>query len=293
MKLNVKEKLRNADWKQVWFTCFCVLFGNAVLAFGIAAFLIPHGIISDGTTGIGIVLNKTFPNFDTAWLILALNIILLLLGLVILGKKFFVTTVAGSILYPLFLEAIQQIPGIENLTENATLAAIMAGILCGIGLGLPMRVGSSTGGMDILALVFHRWFHIPISAGIYIFGFLVIGGQAIFSAPEKTILGVLLLIIETLLIEQIMLLGRAKVQIFAVSDKHEEIRQMLLNDLKFGVTMTAIETGHLEKKEQGVLCILSSRKLHETIERIRKVDPDAFVTVTKIREVHGRGYRED
>ena len=293
MKLNVKEKLRNADWKQVWFTCFCVLFGNAVLAFGIAAFLIPHGIISDGTTGIGIVLNKTFPNFDTAWLILALNIILLLLGLVILGKKFFVTTVAGSILYPLFLEAIQQIPGIENLTENATLAAIMAGILCGIGLGLPMRVGSSTGGMDILALVFHRWFHIPISVGIYIFGFLVIGGQAIFSAPEKTILGVLLLIIETLLIEQIMLLGRAKVQIFAVSDKHEEIRQMLLNDLKFGVTMTAIETGHLEKKEQGVLCILSSRKLHETIERIRKVDPDAFVTVTKIREVHGRGYRED
>ena len=73
----------------------------------------------------------------------------------------------------------------------------------------------------------------------------------------------------------------------------EEIRQQLLNELKVGVTMTAIETGRLEKRQQGVLCILSPRKLHEAIGLIRKADPDAFLTVTKIREVHGRGYRED
>ena len=289
----IQERLKNIDGKQVLITCFCVLFGNALLAFGIAAFLIPHGILSDGTTGIGIVLNKTFPGWDTAWLILALNVILLFFGLVILGKKFFLTTVAGSILYPLWLEAFQQIPGIGRLTESATLAAIMGGILIGIGMGLPMRVGSSTGGMDILALVLHRWFHIPVSVGIYIFGFLVIGGQALFSPPEKTILGVLLLLIETLLIERILLLGRAKVQIFVVSDQHEAIRQLLLHDLKCGVTMTAIETGRLAKKQQGVISILSSRKLHETVEKIRKVAPDAFITVTKIREVHGRGYREE
>lgn len=287
------ERIKGANWKQVCLTGFCVLFGNALLAFGIAAFLIPNGIISDGTTGIGIVLHKSFPNLNTAWLILSLNVFLLFFGFAILGKKFFLTTVAGSVLYPLFLAAFQKIPGITSLTENATLAAIMGGILIGIGMGLSMRVGSSTGGMDILALVMHRWFHIPVSVGIYAFGFLVIGGQAIFSPPEKAILGVLLLIIETLLIEQIMLLGRAKVQLFAVSDQHEKIRQLLLEKMQFGVTMTAIETGHLKKRQQGILCILSSRKLHETIERIRRIDPDAFITVTKIREVHGRGFREE
>lgn len=273
--------------------CICVLIGNALLAFGIAAFLIPHDILSDGTTGIGIFLNKLFPNIDTAWLILVLNLVLLFFGTVILGKKFFVTTVAGSILYPLMLAGFQRIPGIDALTEDATLAAICGGIVIGVGMGLTMRVGSSTGGMDILALVAHRWFHVPVSAGIYVLGFLVIGGQAFFSSSEKALLGVLLLILESLLIERVILIGKAQVQLFVVSDRHEEIRQQLLNKLNVGVTMAAIETGRLEKQQQGVLCILSPRKLHEAIALIRNTDPDAFLTVTKIREVHGRGYRED
>lgn len=273
-------------------TCFCVLFGNALLAFGVAAFLIPHEILSDGTTGIGIVLNKLFPDYDTAWLILALNILLLLLGAFVLGKKFFITTVAGSVLYPVMLAGFQRIPEITSLTDDATLAAIIGGFLIGAGMGLTIRVGSSTGGMDILALLLHRWFHIPVSAAIYALGFLVIGGQAIFSPPEKTLLGILLLVIESLLIEQTILIGKAQVQIFAVSDRYDEIRRRLLNDLMAGVTMTSIETGHLEKKQQGVLCILPARKLQEATRIILQTDPNTFLTVTKIREVHGRGYRE-
>lgn len=293
MKLSWKKYIRELSPSRVLFTCVCVLLGNALLAFGIAAFLIPHEILSDGTTGIGIFLNKLFPKYDAAWLILALNILLLLFGMVVLGKKFFVTTIAGSVLYPLMLAGFQRIPGIDRMTDDPTLAAIVAGIVIGVGMGLTMRVGSSTGGMDILALIAHRWFHVPISAGIYVLGFLVIGGQAFFSSANKAILGILLLILESLLIERVILIGKAQVQLFVVSDRHEEIRQQLLNELKVGVTMTAIETGRLEKRQQGVLCILSPRKLHEAIGLIRKADPDAFLTVTKIREVHGRGYRED
>lgn len=289
----IKERVRTANWKRVLVTSASVFIGNAMLAFGIAAFLIPHDILSDGTTGIGIVLNKTFPDFDTAWLILALNILLLLFGLVVLGKKFFVTTVAGSILYPLMLAGIQRVPGVDALCSDPTLAAICGGMVIGAGMGLTMRVGSSTGGMDILALIIHRWFHVPVSVGVYALGVLVIGGQAIFSPPEKTLLGVLLLLIETILIEQAILIGKTQVQIFVVSDRHEEIRQILLNRLNVGVTMTMIETGRLEKKQQGVLCILSPRKLHEATGLIRSIDADAFMTVTKIREVHGRGFRED
>ena len=287
-----KEKMRKTPG-QILLICACVFFGNALLAFGIAAFLIPHDILSDGTTGIGIFLNKVFPNFDTAWLILALNILLLFFGLAVLGKKFFLTTIAGSVLYPLMLAGFQRIPGIGSLTSDPTLAAISGGLVIGIGMGLTMRAGSSTGGMDILALIFHRWFHIPVSAGIYILGFVVIGGQAFLSDPNKAILGILLLIIESIMIEQMILIGKAQVQIFAVSDRYEEIRKLLLTELNLGVTMMTIETGHLEKQQQGILCILSPRRLHEANDLIRKVDPYAFVTVTKIREVHGRGFQED
>ena len=288
-----KEKIREQNPKRILLTCICVVFGNALLAFGIAAFLIPHEILSDGTTGIGIALNKAVPNFDTAWFILALNILLLFLGFAVLGKKFFLTTIAGSILYPVMLAGFQKIPEINTLTTDPTLAAIAGGLVIGIGMGLTMRAGSSTGGMDILALIFHRWFHIPVSAGLYILGFVVIGGQAFFSVPEKAVLGILLLAIESVMIEQMILIGKTQVQIFAVSDHYEEIRKQLLTKLNVGVTMMTIETGHLEKQQQGILCVLSPRKLHEANELIRKIDPIAFVTVTKIREVHGRGYQED
>ena len=289
----VGMKSQNKPLGHILMVSACVFFGNALLAFGIAAFLIPHEIISDGTTGIGIVLNKVFPNFDTAWLILALNILLLFFGFAVLGKKFFFTTIAGTILYPVMLAGFQRIPGIDSLTKDATLAAIIGGLVIGIGMGLTMRAGSSTGGMDILALVFHRWFHIPVSAGIYILGFTVIGGQAFFSAPEKAILGILLLVIESVMIEQVILIGKAQVQIFAVSDYYEEIRKLLLTELNLGVTMMTIETGHLEKQQQGILCILSPRRLHEATGLIQKIDPNAFITVTKIREVHGRGYNDE
>lgn len=280
------------NWKQLTITGLCILIGNALLAFGIAAFILPHNILSDGTTGIGIALGRIFPSFDPALAILILNILLLLFGLWVLGKKFFLTTIAGSLLYPLFLAGFERIPGIGTLTDDPTLAAISAGLIIGVGMGLTMRVGSSTGGMDIVALIAHHWFGLPISWMVNILGVLVIGAQAIWY-PQRALLGFLVLILESILIEQVIIVGKAQVQIFVVSDHYEEIREALLHSLNAGVTMTMIETGHLEKKQQGVLCVLHPRKLHEATELIRKMDPEAFLTVTKIREVHGRGFIEE
>ena len=280
------------NWKQLILTGICVLTGNALLAFGVAAFILPHNILSDGTTGIGIALGHAFPGFDPALAILILNIVLLLIGLLVLGKKFFLTTIAGSLLYPLFLAGLERIPNIGTLTDDPTLAAIAAGLVIGVGMGLTMRVGSSTGGTDIVVLIIHRWFGLPISWMVNILGVLIIGVQAIWY-PQRALLGFLMLILESILIEQVIIVGKAQVQLFVVSDRYEDIRESLLHSLNAGVTMTMIETGHLEKQQQGVLCVLHPRKLHDATELIRKIDPEAFLTVTKIREVHGRGFIEE
>lgn len=287
----MKQKIK-IPWRKMLLTGACVLLGNAILAFGVAAFILPQDILSDGTTGIGIALHRIFPGFDPAVAILILNVVLLLIGLLVLGKKFFLTTLAGTLLYPLFLAGFERIPGIDLLTDDPTLAAIAAGLIIGVGMGLTMRVGSSTGGMDIVALIAHRWFGVPVSAMVNVLGVVVIGAQAIFY-PQKALLGFLVLILESILIEQVIIIGKAQVQVFVVSDHYEEIRNQLLRTLNAGVTMTMIETGHLEKKQSGVLCVLHPRKLHEATELIRKIDPEAFVTVTKIREVHGRGFSEE
>ena len=276
--------------KRAAVTTLCMLAGNALLAFLVAAFIIPHDIIMGGTTGIGIVLSRVLPGLDVSLLILILNLLLLLLGLVVLGKKFFLTTVSSSVLYPVMLGGFQRIPNIENLTADPVLAAIFAGVLMGIALGLVMRVGSSTGGMDVLNLVFAHWFHLPVAIFVWLGDIIIVGGQALFSSSEKILLGILVLVLETIILDKAMILGKSQIQIFVVSEKFEAIRTMLLNEIEAGVTMTMIETGRLEKEQKGVLCVIPQRKLYNATHRIQDIDPLAFITITQINEVRGRGF---
>ena len=276
--------------KRAAVTTLCMLAGNALLAFLVAAFIIPHDIIMGGTTGIGIVLSRVLPGLDVSLLILILNLLLLILGLVVLGKKFFLTTVSSSVLYPVMLGGFQRIPNIENLTADPVLAAIFAGVLMGIALGLVMRVGSSTGGMDVLNLVFAHWFHLPVAIFVWLGDIIIVGGQALFSSSEKILLGILVLVLETIILDKAMILGKSQIQIFVVSEKFEAIRSMLLNEIEAGVTMTMIETGRLEKEQKGVLCVIPQRKLYNATRRIQDIDPLAFITITQINEVRGRGF---
>jgi uncharacterized membrane-anchored protein YitT (DUF2179 family) len=274
-------------------TIACLIAGNALLAFLVAAFIMPFGIIMGGTTGIGIVLESFWPSLDVALVVLVLNMALLLLGLVVLGRKFFVTTVASSIMYPVALGVMERIPGIESLTDDPVLAAIFAGCLMGIALGLVMRVGSSTGGMDVVALVLNHWFHLPLAALVYVTDFVVMGGQALFCNSQQILLGLLVLVLETILLDKTMLLGKSQIQLFVVSDQAEVIRETLLWKAEVGVTMLMLETGFRNTQGKGVLCVIPRRKLYDVTELVCSIDPEAFITISQINEVRGNGFTRE
>ena len=270
-------------------TCASILLGNAVLAFAIAAFTVPHGLIMGGVTGISLFLGR-FLDLDVAAIVLILNLLALVLGLVVLGRTFLLATVGSSLLYPLLLDLTQKIPGIGALTDDPLLASLLAGGLIGIAVGLVMRVGASTGGTDVLNLVLHKWFHLPVSVFVYLTDFTILGGQALFSQPEQILYGVVLLVVETFTLNRVMLLGQPQVQVFAISERYEELQKKLLVELQAGVTMVMIETGCAGQRQEGVLCVIPPRKLFAAKELIHAVDPDAFITVTRIQEVRGQGF---
>lgn len=271
-------------------TGISILAGNALLALTVAAFMIPHDILMGGTSGIGITISRFFPELDVALLILILNIVLLITGGLILGWKFAATTVASSILYPLFLALFQRIPGITEFTDNSLLAAIFGGVLLGTALGLVMRVGSSTGGMDVVVLILNKWTHVSIAVFVWITDIAVIGAQAFFLPVEKLLLGVLVLVLEGMVIDQMMVLGKSQIQLFVVSQEYERLRERLLNELEAGVTMALIETGKLRQPQKGLICVIPQRKVYNATEMIHETDPYAFITITKVSEVHGRGF---
>ncbi len=250
-------------------TALFIVLGNALLAFLVAAFIIPHDIIMGGTTGIAIVAS---------------------IGRIVLGRKFFLTTVASSLLYPVMLGFMQKIPNIENLTDDPLLASLFAGVLMGLALGLVMRVGSSTGGMDVVNLVMHKWFHIPVSILVWTTDLIVVGFQAIFSVPEKILLGIVVLVLESLILEQVMIFGKSQTQLFIVSDAYKEIRKKLLSEMNSGVTLSHIRTGYFLNDQFGIICVIPSRKLFAITEMVQEIDPNAFITITKIKEVRGKGF---
>jgi uncharacterized membrane-anchored protein YitT (DUF2179 family) len=286
------KQTKRSIW-ELWRISLIILAGNALLAFAIAAFIIPHDIATGGATGIGIALGRVLP-LPNSVIVLILYIAFLVFGGIVLGKKFFLTTVASSILYPVFLGIFEEIPALATLTDNALLAALFAGCLMGISLGMLMRVGSSTGGTDALNLALHKWFpHISVSVFVYLTDTVIIFVQALFCRPELTMLGILTLLIESLVLEQVMVLGKSQIQIFAVSEKYDEIRQEILNTNQAGVTMTQIETGYFLQPQKGVMCVVPPRKVYDVTETIHRIDPLAFVTITKIKEVRGRGFTLD
>lgn len=270
-------------------TVFGVLVGNAILAFTVAAFIVPHGVIMGGATGIGLTIAHYVP-VDLSIIIFIVNSILFVLGATVLGKKFAVATIASTFIYPTFLSIVQKIPGIDGLTDNLMLATLYAGALLGVGIGLIVRVGSSTGGTDIVALVLNKWFHIPVAGLLYVIDFLVLGGQVFFSDTEQIMYGVLMLVLETAILNKVMLLGQSQIQLFIISEEYEHIREKMLKELDAGVTMVHVETGYGQENQKGVLCIIPNRKLYSVKELVQSIDPKAFITITQINEVRGRGF---
>ena len=278
------KKLAGLAW-----TCASILAGNALLAFAVAAFIIPHGLIMGGTTGLANVLARVLPA-ETATIVFVLNGALLALGGLVLGRKLVTTTLASSLLYPAFLALMQRIPGIGAVTHDPLVAALFGGVLMGASLGVVMRVGSSTGGMDIASLVLHKWTHIPVSICVYIMDILVIGGQALFSSPEPVLYALVLLVLQSLVLDKVMIMGLAQIQLFAVSQQYDEIRRRILTELEAGATMVEIQTGAMQQRQKGVLCVIPRRKLYAATELIQTVDPAAFITITQVKEVRGRGF---
>lgn len=270
-------------------TAIGVLAGNMILALAVTAFLAPHGIIMGGATGIGLTISHYIPA-NLSVIVLFVNGVLFLIGALVLGKKFIITTIASTFLYPLCLSVMQAVPGISELTGNIMLATFYGGAAIGIGAGLVLRVGASTGGTDILALVFHKWFHLPVAALVYVVDFIVLGNQAMFSDSEQIMYGILALVIETVMLNRVMLLGQSQIQLFIISDRYEKIREQMIGVLDAGVTMVHIETGYGRENKKGVLCVIPKRKLYSVKELVHSVDEKAFITITQINEVRGRGF---
>lgn len=266
-----------------------VTAGNLLYALTVKLFVLPTGLVMGGTTGLGLTANY-LTGVPISAFVLAFNMVMLLLGLCVLGRRFAATTLLSSFIYPLALEFWQRLLGDYVLTKDVMLCTLFAGLGVGVSLGLVIRAGASTGGMDIPPLILNRLFRAPVSVCMYFFDMCILLSQGLFQSPEKLLYGVVLVMIYTMVLDKMLLMGTSRIEIKVVSEKSEEIRQAILQDLNRGVTLIQTESGYLRQNAQLVLSVLSSRELPKAEKLIHQIDPECFLMVSRISEVKGRGF---
>ncbi len=266
-----------------------VAAGNLLYALTVKLFVLPTGLVMGGTTGLGLTANY-LTGVPISAFVLAFNMVMLLLGLCVLGRRFAATTLLSSFIYPLALEFWQRLLGDYVLTEDVLLCTLFAGLGVGVSLGIVIRAGASTGGMDIPPLILNRLFRAPVSVCMYFFDVCILLSQGLFQSPEKLLYGVVLVMIYTMVLDKMLLMGTSRIEIKVVSEKSEEIRQAILQDLNRGVTLIQTESGYLRQNTQLVLSVLSSRELPKAEKLIHQIDPECFLMVSRISEVKGRGF---
>ena len=207
-----------------------------------------------------------------------------------MGKKFALTVIASTAMFPMFLSILNRIPALQSMTQDRLLSAIYAGILMGLGIGIVIRQGASTGGMDIPPLILNKKFGIPVAVSLYVGDFLILLLQALFSDQEQILYGILMVLIYSFVLNYVLLMGEKKLQLIIISEKYREIQKELLDQADVGATMLYIQTGYEEKEQKAILCVITGRRLHEVNEIVKKTDPAAFFSVAQINEVKGRGF---
>jgi len=266
-----------------------VIGGNILFALTVKLFLLPGNLISCGTNGIALVVNH-YLHIPMSGFIFLFNAVMLGIGYLTLGRKFAMTTVLSSIMYPALLEVLNRTMGDVIITENILLNVLFSGLGLGISLGIVMRSGASTGGMDIPPLILKKYFGIPVSATLWGFDFLILLAQMFFHDAEDLLYGILLILVVSLSLNKIMLLGTSRTEVKIVSDKSNEIRDAILSRVDRGVTMLYGAGGYSGKETQIIMSIVSNYELPKIEQLARAIDPDCFMIVSQVTEVWGRGF---
>jgi len=266
-----------------------VVLGNLLYTLTIKLFLLPANLISCGTTGLALVVNH-FTHIPMSAFILVFNMVMLAVGWMILGRKFAMTTVLSSVLYPVFLEILNRVLGDVSITDNMMLNVLFAGIGLGASLGIVIRAGASTGGMDIPPLILKKFFHIPVSASLWVFDFCIMLSQAAFHPLEDLLYGILLLIVISTALNKVMLLGTSRTEVKIVSVRSDEIRQAILSRVDRGVTILHGQGGFGGQDTEVILSVVSNYELPRVQQLARTIDPDCFMIISQVTEVWGRGF---
>lgn len=298
MGLATKEKLFSKDFfiTYAWLAAGCFLF-----ALGNILFAEPYGFAPGGTYGLSIVFHHLF-GWKTEVAALCMDIPLLLVGFIFLGGKFGAKTVVCTFMIPLFMSLIHKFygydallePGITDraLLEEQLLSSIFGGIVYGVGLGMIFKSRATSGGSDIISMILHKYTHISLGTLVIIVDCIITLTTVVaFGDWRLPMYSWILIFVEGKVIDLVVDGANAHKTLMIVSQKTEEVRRLIIEEIGRGATIIHSEGGYKGDSREIIYTILTRREVTILRYRINKIDPKAFINVIDSKEILGNGFK--
>ena len=278
--------------------------GIIMTAFCLVLIFEPNGAVFGGVAGLGIILHNQI-NIPVSTIILVINILLLIVAWIFISKEFCMKTLYGSLAYPIYafifelvFKLIDQEIFIELYSTNGLLLVFFSAIIMGIGLGLAIKAGASTGGVDIIQALLYKYLNIPYSKSLFIVETpIIILGSIVNFTGSAAILNALYAIafifLSGYIMDSIIFSGFNVRATYIITNKPDEIKGEIFEKLDRGVTEIYTKGGYTGVDRKMLLCVLSSREFFILKDIIESIDPLAFIYAVRASEVHGEGFSYD
>ena len=263
---------------------FLIAIGSCLSALAVNGVLVPQKFLSAGFTGVALGINYLFPSISVAWLYFLLNVPLFALGWKFVGRRFFLYSLAGMVIYTCAIGWVD----ISFNVEDKILSALLAGILMGAGSGLILRSLGSAGGVDILAVILRQRFSVSLGSTSLAFNGIVLLGAAVLLSVEKALYTLVYIYVTSHILNLVVTGLSQRKAVFIVSSRWKDISRGITTELQRGVTILHGEGGFTGHEEKILYTVVTFRELAKLKQMIRKLDPETFLVVTDTLEVMGR-----
>ena len=263
------------------------LIGILIISITFNVFVVPNNYMIGGLSGVSVLFNYLF-KIDVIYVLVAGNILLIVIGGLTLGVKEMTPHLVGSLIYTSVVYLTENINNILNIhISSIFLNVVVIGVLLGIGYTCAYLAGYSTGGTDVLGIIFKKKFGLPLGQALFILNVIILATSTVVLGFEMLVISLIIRFIETRMIDSFLIgISDSKVM-FIKSEKIKEIKEFIINEIKSGTSELKVTTGYKKKDSDLIMCVVPTEKYMKLKNKIIEIDKNAFITILDAYEVYG------
>ena len=302
--MDFSAAMRNLRSKKFWFPWLGVMVGAVIMSAGFVLFTNPYKIIPGGVYGLGRVFHYLVPSIQTGTFGLMMDIPLMIIGLIVFGKTFGAKKVFSALATPSVMYVKSKLVGENpdvctsfispffNFSDNLLVAAIFGGVLIGAGVGIIVKFGATSGGTDIISMLLSKFMKMKFSTAMFIVeSSVVVIGMIILRDWSMPLYALISIFVAAQVTDFVLDGASYDKLLFIITDKNEQMKDYVMNDLKRGGTYIKSRGMYTGKDRDMIFVVVNKRQISEVQDKVKNVDPNAFVVIVNAQDTFGEGFK--